>query len=247
MDIDGFTLAATTNDITREVAARGVADAIEFRMDGADDPIAQLEEYDGALPIIATNRTEWFGGEAASFGRLNDLVAAARFDAVELVDIELETARVDEGILSELRRAGVDRIVSFHEFDETPDRDVLDSIIEECDRYGEVAKVATFAADLTDALTLLWATHAATQKGTDVAGISMGAIGRHTRVVGPLYGSKLGYAPIQSDNQEYAPGQIPLRTLDSLIETTAGSEEEGGSMDTPEEDFTTAQNFSHTD
>lgn len=246
MDIDEFVLAATTNDLTREPAIRDVADVIELRMDSAEDPIGQLAEYDGALPIIATNRTKWFGGEAASLGRLNDLIAAAQFDGVELVDIELETARVDEGVLRELRQADVDLIVSFHEFDETPDRDVLNSIIEECDRYGDIAKVVPFAEDLTDALTLLGAIHAATEKGIDVAGASMGEIGSHTRVVGPLYGSKIGYAPIQSDDQKYAPGQIPLRTLDSLIETME-SGKEGKTTDTRETKAGTSQNFSHTD
>lgn len=78
MKLDGFTLAATTNDLDREVDARDVADVVECRMDSAEDPIGQLSDYDGSLPIIATNRTKWFGGEANDTGRLDRLSAASR-------------------------------------------------------------------------------------------------------------------------------------------------------------------------
>jgi 3-dehydroquinate dehydratase-1 len=46
----------------------------------------------------------------------------------------------------------------------------------------------------------------------------MGELGSHTRVVAPLYGSRIGYAPLPSDDQEYAPGQLPIRELAAMIE-----------------------------
>ncbi len=220
MDIDGFALAATTNDLTREPEARGAADLVEFRMDKAENPIEQLETYDGELPIVATNRNQWFGGTARDTGRLDALFAASRFDAVAYVDLELETVRAKEWLVEEFRGNGVDLIVSHHDFDATPEREVLTAIVEECAGYGDVAKVATFPNDLSDALTLLSVLHEATQAGIDAAGIAMGETGSHTRVVGHVYGSKLGYAPLLDDDSDYAPGQIPLRTLAALVEAT---------------------------
>jgi 3-dehydroquinate dehydratase-1 len=219
MKIDEFALATTTNDLTREPEARRVADLIEFRMDCAEDPIKQLSHYDGTLPIIATNRTKWFGGEANDSGRLDHLFAASRFDFVELVDIELEIARSKGWILDEFHENEVQIIVSHHDFEDTPKQEILNAIIEQGAQYGDIAKVATYPQNRTDALRLLRAIDTATKKGIDVAGISMGNIGSHTRVVGPLYGSKLGYAPLASDTSDYAPGQIPLQKLKSLIET----------------------------
>lgn len=218
MKPDGFALATTTNDLTREPEARRAADLIEFRMDCAEDPIEQLSQYDGTLPIIATNRTKWFGGKANDSGRLDRLFAASRFDFVELVDIELETARSKDWILDEFRENEVQLIISHHDFEDTPEQNILDMIIDQCAQYGDIAKVATFPQDQTDALRLLNAIDTATKKGIDVAGISMGEIGSHTRVIGPLYGSKLGYAPLASDISDYAPGQIPLQKLTELIE-----------------------------
>jgi 3-dehydroquinate dehydratase-1 len=223
MKLDEFALATTTNDLTREPEARGAADLIEFRMDCAEDPIKQLSQYDGSLPLIATNRTKWFGGEANDSGRLDRLFAASRFDFVELVDIELETARSKNWILDEFRENEVQLIISHHDFEDTPEKDILDLIIDQCAQYGDIAKVATFPQHRADALRLLAAIDTATKKDIDVAGISMGEIGSHTRVIGPFYGSKLGYAPLATDTSDYAPGQIPLQKLTTLIEAIENS------------------------
>ena len=231
MKLDEFSLAATTNDLTREPDARDVADVIEFRMDSAETPITQISEYDGKLPIIATNRAKWFGGSADDTGRLDHLFAAAQFDAVELVDIEVETIRGMKWILNDFRENGVRIITSFHGFEGTPEQETLDEIIEECAKYGDIAKVATFAEDHADVLRMLNAINTATSKGIRVAGLSMGEIGSHTRVVGPLYGATLGYAPLKSDTNEYAPGQIPLRELDSLINRTRDAGEDADTID----------------
>lgn len=219
MTPDGFTLAATTNDLTREERVRDVADVVEFRMDGADDPLAQLSEYDGELPLLATNRARSFGGDAPDSGRLDRLFAATEYDSVRMVDIELETARGTDWAIDEFRANDVEIVISFHAFDDTPDLDTLTAIFEECAEYGDVAKVATYAEDYADSLRMLEAVHSATVDGMRVAGISMGGVGSHTRVVAPLYGSRLGYAPLESDESEYAPGQIPIRKLASMIET----------------------------
>jgi 3-dehydroquinate dehydratase-1 len=220
MKIDDFALAATTNDLTRETEARGAADIVEFRIDKAEQPIEQLEAYDGELPIIATNRNQWFGGKAEDTGRLDTLFAASRFDSVAYVDIELETARAKEWILDEFRQNDVRLIISHHDFETTPEEDILTAIFDQCAGYGDIAKVATYPTDLSDTLTLLSALHTATESGLDAAGIAMGEIGSHTRVVGHIYGSKLGYAPLLSDDSEYAPGQISLGKLAALIEAT---------------------------
>jgi 3-dehydroquinate dehydratase-1 len=44
----------------------------------------------------------------------------------------------------------------------------------------------------------------------------MGAAGRHSRAVAPLYGSRIGYAPVDPADAT-APGQYDLATLRSLV------------------------------
>lgn len=227
MKSDGFVLAATTNDLTREPQVRDVADVLEFRMDKAKNPIEQLSKYNGELSIIATNRGHWFGGQAQDIGRLDRLFAASEFDSVEMVDIELETARGSRWVAPEFYDNDVEVIISFHAFEDTPDQETLDAIFDQCAQYGDIAKVATFAESTDDTLRMLNAVHRATTKGKRVAGISMGEIGSHTRVVAPLYGSKLGYAPVKSDTSNYAPGQISIHTLSSLIKTLDVTDQHG--------------------
>lgn len=238
MNDDTFVLAATTNDLTKEREVRDVADMIEFRMDKATNPLEQIDDYDGNVPLIATNRTQWFGGQAAGSGRLDRLSAASRSDAIEIVDVELETVRGTEWVLDEFRKNGVEIIVSHHSFEDTPEREVLDAVFNQCGEYGDIGKVATFPRKHTDVLRLLRSVHVATQKGIDVAGISMGEIGSHSRAIAPLYGSKVGYAPLASDESEYAPGQLPLRRLRTLIDGFVRSDRGPEFAETPEESTT---------
>ena len=64
---------------------------------------------------------------------------------------------------------------------------------------------------------MIEATHEATAAGHRVATMCMGEAGRHTRAVTPIYGSKIGYAPVDPANAT-APGQYPLATLRRLVD-----------------------------
>ena len=89
LDFDSFVLAAATDDLAAEPAARDHADAVEFRLDLATDPLDQLAAYDGDLPLIVTNRAAWEGGEADDESRrLDTLDSALDHEAVAAVDLE---------------------------------------------------------------------------------------------------------------------------------------------------------------
>ena len=230
MDFGSFVLAAATADLTEEPAAREHADAVEFRMDLAADPLAQLEAYDGELPLIATNRVTWDGGEAADDeARIDALLAAIEHPAVEAVDVELDA--LDEGLLEELididpvdphrvleaaASAGVTAIVSAHDFDGMPGRDGIRRVLMAAAEAGDVAKFAGTAETVGDALDLLAVTHERAEAGDTVATMAMGAAGRHTRAVAPVYGSRIGYAPVDPERAT-APGQYDLATLARLV------------------------------
>jgi 3-dehydroquinate dehydratase-1 len=83
---------------------------------------------------------------------------------------------------------------------------------------GDVAKVAVTATDRSDTLALLSATATATAEGHRVATMAMGEVGRHTRAVAPIYGSRIGYAPVDPERAT-APGQYELSTLARLVES----------------------------
>ncbi|MCU4717840.1 type I 3-dehydroquinate dehydratase [Halapricum hydrolyticum] len=232
MDFDSFVLAASTADLADESDAREHADCLEFRMDLADAPLDALASYDGDLPILATNRAAWEGGEASDDrNRLDALAAAVEHDAVEAVDVELETMRSGDGqrVVEHAREHGADVVVSSHDFEDTPGMTDLQETLREACGYGDVGKLAVTAQARADVLDLLVATRAATAEGDRVATMAMGEPGRHSRAVAPLYGSRIGYAPVDPA-EATAPGQYDLATLRGLVETLAG---EGNSVNTP--------------
>ena len=216
---ESFTLAAATADLADEPAAREHADCVEFRMDMAEDPRSALEAYAGALPLIATNRPGWEGGEWTGDGRIEALEAAVEHDAVEAVDVELTTLSNGDahGLVERAVDLDVAVIVSTHDFEDTPARPELGRLLTRAGEVGDVAKLAVTAADHGDALDLLAATRAHAAAGATVATMAMGEAGRHTRAVAPVYGSRIGYAPVDPGDAT-APGQYDLETLRSLVD-----------------------------
>jgi 3-dehydroquinate dehydratase-1 len=87
--------------------------------------------------------------------------------------------------------------------------------------YGDVAKLAVTAQSHGDVLDLLLATRELTARGDAVATMAMGELGRHSRAVAPLYGSRIGYAPVDPASAT-APGQFDLATLRDLVDRLAG-------------------------
>jgi len=223
MDFSDFRLLAAGADLSAEPAARTDADGIELRMDFADDPLAQLEAYSGELPVLVTNRVAWEGGEAADTARrLDALESALEHDAVTAVDLEL-AALTGEGdhdagrVADHARDHGAAVVVSTHDFDATPGQDAIADRLRRACEYGDVGKMASTANSPDDVLAMLGATRELTAAGERVATMCMGEAGRHSRAVAPLYGSRIGYAPVDPAAAT-APGQYDLATLRSLVE-----------------------------
>jgi 3-dehydroquinate dehydratase-1 len=221
MEFESFTLAATTAELAdaTDPVAREHADAVEFRLDLASEPLVALDRYDGELPVIATNRVEWEGGAADDDQtRIETLERAASHDAVEAVDIELAAIEAGdhEGTLSTLG-AEASTIVSVHDFDRTPPESACRSLLEDAVAYGDVGKLATTARDPADVLPLLGATRSVSVCGEPVATMAMGEAGRHSRAIAPVYGSVLGYAPLDPADAT-APGQYDLATLATVLD-----------------------------
>jgi 3-dehydroquinate dehydratase-1 len=226
LSFDEFVLVAATGDLDDEPAAREHADAVEFRMDLASgDPLDALDGYEGTLPVLATNRPTWEGGEteADESVRLDTLAAAAGYDSVAAVDVELDALATDAGraAAATAREHGARVVASAHDFEGTPQASTLRGRLREAATVGDVGKLATTATSRSDSLRLLRATAAAASWGDRVATMAMGEPGRHTRAVAPCYGSRIGYAPVDPDRAT-APGQYDLATLARLVSDLTG-------------------------
>jgi 3-dehydroquinate dehydratase-1 len=225
MDFAEFVLAASTANLEDAPAAREHADIVEFRLDLATDGRDALADYEGAVPLLVTNRSEREGGATPDTpARLDDLTTAIEHPAVAAVDIELAAVREGPGerVLEHAREHDVAVVVSTHDFGGTPDRERMRELLRAGGDYGDVAKLAVTAHDHGDVLDLLAVTRELTGTGRRVATMAMGEAGRHSRAVAPLYGSRLGYAPVDPADAT-APGQYDLETLRRLVDLLAGA------------------------
>lgn len=229
MNFDSFVLAASTGDVSEEPAAREHADVVEFRMDRAESPLEALDGYSGALPLLATNRPTWEGGERQDDDeRARELEAAIEIEAVEAVDVELGAIAGAEQAVADLAPVvekavanDVAVVVSAHDFDSTPSLSELAELGAQVCTVGDVGKIAVTPEDPGDVLDLLRVTYEFTAAGRSIATMAMGTLGAHSRAVAPLYGSKIGYAPVDPASST-APGQYDLATLARLVADLQG-------------------------
>lgn len=220
MDFESLVITAATGELADAADARALADAVEFRMDFADNPLEMLDRYTGPLPVIATNRVEGQGGNApATPERLDVLRTAVEHPRVEAIDLELDAVAAGGGqpVIEHARDHEAAIVISTHDFETTPPQTALKQELRRAGEYGDVAKLATTANDHTDVFDLLAVTHELTMAGECVATMAMGTPGRHSRVVTPLYGSRITYAPVDP-TRATAPGQYDLETLCQLID-----------------------------
>jgi 3-dehydroquinate dehydratase-1 len=109
-------------------------------------------------------------------------------------------------------------IMSYHNFQHTPDLDTLLGKFVQAEQLGaDVAKVAVMPQDPQDVLTLLGATQRASQTlGVPLISMSMGGLGATSRIMGWIYGSAATFAVGKSSS---APGQIAVEELRTVLAT----------------------------
>jgi len=208
------------------------ADVIELRIDLLEDEeksvekviefVAMLKNSQSSIqmPIIITNRKKEEGGsfagtEAKRIGMLNSILETAEVDAV---DIEFfSPAEGKSMVIEKAKSLHIPVILSFHDFKGMPSReDMLRIIWSMYEEGGSIAKIAVTPKTLNDALLLLNLTYKLSSEGKLLVSIGMGPVGRHLRVITPLYGSALAYGFIEGEGG-VAPGQFSVKELRSIM------------------------------
>ena len=129
-----------------------------------------------------------------------------------MIDIELSSGPdTIQALRSVCRPAGVKLILSYHDFERTPDNDALLQKLLDAEQAGaDIAKVAVMPRDSQDVLTVLNVTHLARQQmKIPLIAISMGR-GRHYPHRRGPFGSDITFA---SGTATTAPGQLSITDL----------------------------------
>lgn len=169
-------LVATLTTFSELESAISLADAVEFRLDLLEGvkPIP--------LPAIYTFR--------------KDLTRVEKFLEHQPAYCDLE-ADTDPHFVYKIAQKfpKVQLIGSYHNFDHTPDLDLLFARMQ----HGGFSyyKIATHAASTLDMLRLM----IFAKKHPEVSCIALGADGRPSRILGPIVGNTFNYAGLEEDHQ----------------------------------------------
>lgn len=203
-----------------------LADLVEIRLDSMLEPdIAPFVEH-FKVPILATNRPHWEGGNfrGSEEERLLQLEQAVAAGAA-YVDIELRTEPdLRDAFFAHAQQQGVWTLVSWHDFNGTPDSASLQKVLTAmCSTTAQSGKIVSTATSSPDALRLLALLESSQRAGFPLSAFAMGAPGGITRLASLYLGGHISYASLQ-EAEITAPGQISisrLRALCDFFEETA--------------------------
>ncbi len=198
------------------LSAEGVGNALrqlgdekcaELRVDLVRPTVAEMKDLLSKRDVsyIVTCRPGVFDEEAS----LKYLVTAAQCGA-DYIDVEIERgAEVAARMKSACNGTKCKLIISYHNFDLTPSRSDLDSIISECrGRGADIVKIACKVNSPADNSTLM----SLYGEGDGIVAFGMGTLGQISRLASLGCGAKFTY--VASDYGDgTAPGQLTVSRM----------------------------------
>ncbi len=205
-------------------------DLIEWRADYFDgiDQEGSLDEVLGALSKITGRKDLLFTFRSKKEGGVREisfdsyrkmLLHVSALGLVQLIDVEVF---MDENqsakLIRDLQENGSMVIGSHHDFDKTPDREEMLSLMKRTQDMGaDIIKLAVMPGSFSDVIRLMEVTHHAKTHllSHPLITISMGKDGLISRLCGQITGSCLSFA---TAGEASAPGQIDAADLSCVLE-----------------------------
>jgi 3-dehydroquinate dehydratase I len=197
-------------DLEKCLVSINRVDMAEIRIDLAEFSNEEIKTvFSVRKKLIATCRP----GKIKDAERVEMLKIAIESGA-SYVDIEYEaTAEYKNDLIDFAHKYQCDVIISYHNYDKTPELEELEHIVHECYAMGaDLAKIATHVNVNRDNSKILSLYKA---PGRLVA-IGMGDLGRISRIIAPFLGAEFTYASL-NDSSATAPGQISYEKLNQFI------------------------------
>lgn len=189
----------------------------EIRLDRTSLAVQEIKRlFSTRAKLIATCRP----GNLSELERKRFLLEAIRAGATH-VDLELEAEEhFRNEIVKKARAEGCRVIISYHNFEMTPAREVLTAIVDRCFEMGaDLVKIACAVRSGREGARLL----GLLDSERELVIVGMGPLGQITRLAAPLLGSSFTYASL-GEGQGTAPGQMAFGELQKLLEAVGGPE-----------------------
>jgi 3-dehydroquinate dehydratase/shikimate dehydrogenase len=205
-------LFGVVTDLSLEIP--GSIDGIELRLDYFDQiDLKALRSFlqKVNLPVmLAVRRADQGGKFLGTEGERLALIESLCSLRPAYIDLEYDVPNEYRKRLFE-SYPEISFLSSYHNFSNTPDN--LEELYKEVKTpYAHILKLATTAQSSLDALRLLSFIRARSSK-EKIIGVAMGEEGRATRILAPVVGSFLTYAPL---SEKTAPGQLSAQELQEI-------------------------------
>ncbi|WP_051671487.1 type I 3-dehydroquinate dehydratase [Oribacterium sp. P6A1] len=194
------------------------------------DILRQLSERLRGKEILFTIRTGCQGGAFPDIQEVYEklLCEAAKSGCIDLIDIEDTTADFRMSKIMEISgKYKVKTIVSYHDFEKTPDFEDILSKFESIRKTGaDIIKTAYMPVTASDVARVLSATAYYKEhegRNSSMITMSMGDLGKISRVSGAVFGSDYTFAAV---GETSAPGQLPIKTARYIMDALRGHEEQ---------------------
>ncbi len=200
--------------------AASQADVIEIRLDYLRQ--IQVAPFCAAIkkPLLFTNRPTWEGGQFAGEedARLAPLLEAVAQEAA-YIDLELMSPATSlQRLQKEIEQASTRLIVSWHNFQRTPERPELVAKLKAMQENGaHIGKIVTMAFTFRDVLRVLRLQEDAARMHFPLIAFCMGRSGVISRLATLELGGYMTYCSA-GEGGATAPGQLPVAALREILE-----------------------------
>jgi len=141
------------------------------------------------------------------------LLAASIRAGAEYVDVEYDAEpNYRNELINLAKRLKCKVIISYHNFESTPDIDSMDQIVQQSKGMGaDLVKLVVTANSHNDCALImsLYSTH------DNLLAFAMGEIGKITRIAAPFLGADFTYASVD-EAHEIAPGQLTASQMEVI-------------------------------
>lgn len=205
------------------------AEMVEWRVDAFEEisslnaireVLQELGEIFADCIFVYTFRSKAQGGllelDEESIVDIHEVAAESK--VVDFVDVEYFAVENCSKEIRNLQKMGVHVIASHHDFEQTPDENMMSILLEKMLEGGaDIVKLAVMPQSTFDVLSLLKVTaeFKETYPSSPVITMSMGPMGSISRVAGEYFGSCVTFG---AGTKASAPGQIEREKLIEILE-----------------------------
>lgn len=198
-----------------EAALTKGADLIECRF----DYMTKIGELDAFLEGLAKFKNNCIYtlrpiGQGGNFVddhlRRSNLLKKLIYNEPQFVDIEYEILSKNDDLADYIESSKTKILVSWHDFDKTPDHNELINLVNQMRVYSPYLKVVTMANSFDDALEI-FELYQHLDTNINLVSFAMGESGTITRVLAPIVGgAPFTYASLDAP---IAPGQLSISQM----------------------------------